>query len=168
MTEMSADSLKNNLTNPARTYLWEVLFATPVGGDTDTFLYRCRSTSQPGRSVGKIHLPYKQTGGVEYPGKLTYSHSWACSFIEGEDRAMFDALYDWAQAVVNDKTGLGQAVLKTDAYLNLIDTDGTTSLKIKFVGAYLESIDEVALAQESENEIVYPAVWSYDRWEKVS
>lgn len=167
MVDMSVDSLKNNLTNPARSYLWEVLFANPIGGDTDTFLIRCRSTSIPGRSVGKIHLAYKQTAGVEYPGKLTYDHAWPCSFVEGEDRAMFDALYDWAQAVVNDKTGLGQAVLKVDLYLNLLNTDGTTPMKIKIVGAYLESMESVGIAQESENEIVYPAVWSYDRWEKI-
>lgn len=167
MPDMSVDSLKNNLTNPARTYLWEIMFANPLGGDTDTLLLRCRSTSIPGRSVGKIHLPYKQTGGVEYPGKLNYSHSWACTFVEGQDRAIFIALYDWAQAAVNDDTGLSAANVKTDVYLHLIDTDGNVPLRIKIVGAFLETVDDAPLAQDAEGELNFNGSWSYDKWVKV-
>ena len=164
MAEMSVNSLKNNLSNPARTYLWEVLFASPLGGDTDTLLLRCRSTNIPGRSVGSIHLPYKQTGGVKYPGKLTYSHTWACTFVEGEDRDIWQAFYDWAQAIINDETGLGSFGIKTDVYLHLINTDGTVSKKIKLVGAYIESQDDIALSYDDEGVINIAVVWSYDYW----
>jgi len=164
MAEMSVNSLKNNLSNPARTYLWEVLFANPLGGDTETLLLRCRSTSIPGVSVGSILLPFKQTGGVKYPGKKIYSHTWACTFVEGEDREMWDAFYAWAQAIINDETGLGSFNIKTDVYLHLIDTDGTVSKKIKLVGAYIESQDDVALSYDDEKEINIAVTFSYDYW----
>lgn len=166
MPEMSVDSLKNNLTNPARNYLWEVLFANPKGGDTTTLLLRCRSTSIPGVSVGKIHIPYKQSGGIEYPGKKTFSHTWSCVFVEGEDRAMWDAFYDWTQAIIDAETGLGSLSIKTDIYLHLINTDGTVAKKIKMVGCYVESQDDVAISQSDEGEIEISITFSYDYWVK--
>ena len=166
MPEMSVNSLKNNLTNPARTYLWEVMLANPLGGDTETLLLRCRSTSIPGVSVGGILISYKQTGGVKYPGKKTYSHVWACTFVEGEDRAMWDAFYAIAQAIINDETGVGALSIKRDIYLHLINTDGTVSKKIKLIGAYVESQDDVALSHESETEINIAITFSYDYWTK--
>jgi len=166
MPEMGINSLKNNLNNPARSYLWEVLFPNPVGGDTDTLLLRCRSTSIPGVSVGSILLPYKQTGGVKYPGKKTFSHTWACTFVEGEDRAMWDAFYEWAQAIIDSETGLGSFNIKKDIYLHLIDTDGTVSKRIKLVGAYIESQDDIALSYDDETPILIAVTFSYDYWAK--
>lgn len=166
MAEMSVNALRNNLSNPARVYLWEVLFSSPLGGDPNTLLLRCRSTNIPGRSLGKIHLPYKQTGGVEYPGKITYSHTWACTFVEGEDREMWDAFYDWAQVIIHDETGLGSVDIKTDIYLNLLNTGGSSDMKIKIVGAFIESTDDIALSYDEEGEINIPVTWSYDYWTK--
>lgn len=167
MSNMGINSLKNNLNNPARGYLWEVLFPNPLGGDTETLLLRCRSTSIPGVSVGGILLPFKQTGGVKYPGKKTYSHTWACTFVEGEDRAMWDAFYEAAQAVIHDETGLGAFGIKKDIYLHLINTDGTVSKRIRLVGAYIESQEDIALSYEDESVILVAVSFSYDYWTEV-
>lgn len=166
MTEMSADSLKNNINNPARGYLWEVLMPNPVSGDPLTLLLRCRSTSIPGVSVGSIHLPYKQTGGVKYPGKKTFSHTWSCTFVEGEDRKTWEAFYEMTQAIVNAETGIGAFGIKRDIYLHLQNQDETISLRIKMVGAYIESQDDVALAHSDEGELNIPVTFSYDYWIK--
>lgn len=167
MAEMGINSLRNNLDNPARSYLWEVMLPNPLGGDTDTLLLRCRSTSIPGVSVGSILLPFKQTGGVKYPGKKTYSHTWSCVFVEGEDRAMWDAFYDAAQAIINDETGLGAWGIKKDIYLHLLNTDGTVAKRIKLVGAYVESQDDIALSYDDESVILISITFSYDLWTKV-
>lgn len=164
MGNMGINSLRNNLDNPARSYLWEVLFPNPLGGDTETLLLRCRSTSIPGVSVGSILLPYKQTAGIKYPGKKTYSHTWACTFVEGEDRAMWEAFYAAAQAVIHDETGLGSWGIKRDIYLHLQDTDGTISKRIKLVGAYVESQEDIALSYEEESVILVAVSFSYDYW----
>ncbi|MHA1592007.1 MAG: hypothetical protein ACTSUP_06015 [Candidatus Heimdallarchaeaceae archaeon] len=164
MSQMSINSLKNNLTNPARSYLWEVLFANPLGGDTETLLLRCRSTNIPGVSLGSILLPYKQTGGVKYPGKKTFSHTWSATFVEGEDRAMWDAFYEWTQSIVNAETGLGSFNIKTDIYLHLINTDGTVSKKIKLVGCYIESQEDIAITNDTDAEINIAVTFSYDYW----
>jgi hypothetical protein len=167
MADMGINSLKNNVTNPARTYLWEVIFANPLGGNTDTLLLRARSTSIPGRSVGDIHLPYKGTGGVEYPGKLTFPHDWSCTFVESEDGKTWNALYDWSQKIVNAETGTSGLIIKTDVYLNLLNTDGSSRDKIKLVGAYIKNIADVALDYGGEALVNIVATWRYDYWVKV-
>ena len=164
MAEMSVNALKNNLTNPARDYLWEVIFASPLGGDTNTLLLRARSSIIPGRSVGNIHIPFKQTGGVEYPGKLTFSHNWTCTFVEGEDAKMWKAFYDWAQKIINTETGIGNFSIKTDIYLNLLNTDGSSRMKIKIVGAFIKEAADITFDYVSDKEINIATTWSYDYW----
>jgi len=166
MAYMSVDSLRNNLTNPARGYLWEALIPNPPSGDSETMLLRCVSASLPSRSFGAILIPFKQSAGVKFPGKLTYDHIIDLTFLEGEDRAMFDAFYEWCNTIVNDKTGVGSVSVKTDIYLHLLNTDGEVALKIRLVGCYPERMSDVPLDMGSEAEMRFTIGFSFDRWEK--
>jgi hypothetical protein len=168
MTTMSVDALKNNLTNPARVYLWEVLFPNPVAGDPETLLLRCQTTSMPGRSFGRIHIPFKQSGGIEFPGKLTYSHNWELTFQEGADREIFDAFYGWCQAVIHDKYNTGDLIIKRNILLHLIETDGSVSKKIRLIGCFPSEMRDVALDQNSEDAMKFTVVFGYDRWEEAA
>ena len=168
MAKMSVDSLRNNLTNPARAYLWEVLIPNPGAGDSETLLLRCQTTSIPGRSVGEIHIPFKQSAGVKFPGKLIYTHTWDLTFNEGEDREIFKAFYDWCQNVIHDKYNTGDVVVKTDIYLHLLDTNGTVSMKIKLIGTYPQEVGDVALDYTTEDPVRFTVKFSYDRWSYVS
>lgn len=170
MTQMSADALKNNLSNVQRTYLWEVIIPSPVGdGDSNTFLLRCRSTAIPARRQGQILVPFKQSAGVAYPGKLAYDHTWACVFVEGEDKKVFDAFYSWMQEIVHDRlnTGSGDLSIKADLYLTLQSTAGENTTKIKMIGCYPMEQGELALSYDDEGNALLPITFSYDRWEKV-
>ena len=170
MVQMSADSLKNHLTNPLKTYLFDLIVPDPIGdGDSDTFNLRCQSTSIPGRSVGKILIPYKGSAGVGYAGKLAYTHTWDCVFVESEDVTVHDALYSWCQKIVHDRYNVGQGDLlnKKDLYLHMLSTAGVTVMRIKMIGCYPESIAEVPVSYDDEGSVMYPATWHYDRWEKV-
>lgn len=166
MADMSINSLKANLTNPAREYLWEVIFSNPKGGDTETLLLRCQSTTIPGRSIGTIPVAYKGTGGVVYAGKLKFSHTWDCTFIEGEDRLMWNAFYDWAKSIIDEQTGMGSISIKTDIHLRLLNTDGTAPLSIVLVGCFLSDQKDIAISYASEKEMTISTTWSYDYWTK--
>lgn len=167
--QMNVNSLSNNLLNPARIYLWEMIIPSPVGGDSETMLIRCQSTTMPGRSVGEILIPYKQTAGIKYPGKLAYTHTIDFTFIEGEDRDIFKGLYDWCNAIIGDKTGIsiGRTVIKTDIYINLLNTDGTTAMSIKLKGCYCQAVSDIPLSYNDEAPITFTGTFSYDSWEKV-
>jgi len=170
MANMGADSLRTNLTNPARTYLWEVMFANPIGeGDADVLMLRCQTTNIPGSSVGEILVPYKQSAGIKFPGKLTMSHTWTCTFVESSDKKVFDALHSWRQAIVHSRLNVGgpDIAIKSDIYLRLLDTKGQVYQTIRLVGCYIQAVDDTPLAYEDEDVVRYSATFSYDYWEEV-
>jgi len=169
MGSMADDSLKTNLSNPARTYLWEAMFTNPIGGgDAEVLMIRCQSAGVPGRSVGEILVPFKQTPGIKFPGKHVVSHAWATSFIEGMDKKVFNAIHAWNQAIVHDRLGVGgpDVAIKSNIYLRLLNTLGEVIMKIKFVGCYPQAVDDVPLAMDSEAAIYYTVTWSFDHWEE--
>jgi len=165
MPNMDIDTLKSNLTNPARGYLWRILCANPLGGSSDLWMFRGQSASLPDRSIGDIVMNYMATGGVVYPGKLKYSHNWDVTLKEGEDRASFKAMYEWSNKVVSDVTGLGSISIKTDFYLQLLNVDGTVALKIKLSGCYPKNMPNVALSQDDEGAYMYATTINFDKWE---
>ena len=170
MSEMGVDIFKNNLSNVQRAYLWEVLVPNVIGGgDSDVILLRAQSTSIPGRSVGAIHIPFKQSPGMKYPGKLTYAQTWDCTFVEGEDKKVFAAIHAWNQQVVDDfdNVGKGDIAIKSAIYLTMLSTAGDSTLKIKLVGCYPQEVGDVALAYGDEGPVNFPCTWSFDRWEEV-
>ena len=164
--QMSVDSLKDNLTNPARTYLFEVFIPNPGGGNTETLALRCQAASIPERSFGTaIHVDYKQTAGIQFPGKDTNPHTWDLTFMEGEDREVMKAFDTWCNKIVNNRTGIGALGYKTNVYLHLLNTDGSVAMKIKLVGAFPLTKGTVALDWTTEEKILIPVTLSYDRWE---
>jgi len=170
MGTMGVDVLRDSIV-PQRDYLWDMLVpAPPGGGESDVLNVRCQSSSLPGRSVGSIHIPYKQSAGIKVPGKLTYSHTWDCVFVEGEDKKVFEAIYAWLQAVIDDYDGVGDGdnEIKADVYLTLQATKGSITRKIKLVGCYPESLADVGVDYASEGTVRYSVTFSYDRWEDVA
>jgi len=164
---MSQDNLKKDITNLAKIYLWDVVIPKLIGGgNKDHLEVRAQSTAIPGRSFGEILIPFKGTPGIKFPGKLTMSHLWPCVFVEGDDKEVFDAVYGWKQTIQDARTGIGRpdSFTKVDLYLRLLDRAGNVTLKIKLVGCYPQSIDDVPLSYDDEGGIMYNVGWSYDYW----
>ena len=171
MANMGIDSLKANLTNPARVYLWDVLIPVPIGGgDSTTFQIRAQSTQIPQVSANPIHVDYKQTPGIELAGKKALDHTWQCTFLEGEDHLTYDALYAWCQNIVHDVTGLrvGDPLYKTDVYATLITTAGDTYMKFKLKGAWVQTINPVDLAYNTDAVVTYTVVFRFDSFEYIT
>lgn len=173
MSIFTADSLKNNIDNPARPYLWELVMPSPRGGgDVDTLRLRCMSAAIPRRGVTTIHVPFKGTGGVDYPGVLEYDHTMSLEFIEGEDRAIWDTFYNWCQLCVDDYkgTGMDDLTLKTDVYLTLLrHSDNTIYNKIKLIGCFVKEMSSVNLTQGSSNDMIkLSIILNFDRWESAN
>jgi len=173
MARMGVDNLKSNLSNVARVYLWEVLFPNVIGGgaDTETLLLRAQSTSLPARDTGSIVVPYKQTGGVAYPGRVDFgNHQWDVTFVEGEDKAVFEAFYRWIERVVSARDGVGNPVpeVKVDVQLNLLNTKGEPFLGIRLIGCWVKTIQRADLNYENDRPLNLAVTLVYDWWEEVS
>ena len=168
MGNMSADNLKNNVSDYQRAYWWDIIIPNLIGGgDAGALEVRAQSTQVPGRSFGEILIPYKGSAGFKVPGKLVMSHVWPCVFVEGLDRKVFDAVLGWKQAVTDARTGKGgpDSVIKKDIYLRLTDGQGNVTNKIKLVGCYPQAVDDVPVAYDTEAVIMYNVTFSYDYWE---
>ena len=171
MANMSLDALKNHLSNPQMTFLWEIIIPAPIGGgEVEVYQLRAQSTQIPSRDQGQITIPFKQTAGVALPGKLAFTHKWECSFIEGEDKKVYDAIYGWMQSIVSvgTGTGAGDSSIKTDIYLTLLKRSGEVTLKLKLKGCYITSLGQTSLTYSDEKCIEYPVTWSFDSVEKMS
>jgi hypothetical protein len=167
MAEMGIDSLKGNLSNPARSYLWDVVIPVPIGGgESTTYQMRAMSAEIPSRSNDPITIPYKQTAGFVVAGKLKYTHEWSCEFREGEDKKVFDALRGWQQNIVNDAfgVGIGDPLYKTDIYITTLKTDGSIWMKLKLKGCWVSSVDAVTLSYADDGLITYKVKFAFDSW----
>ena len=169
---LSIDNLRMNLSQPAQTFTWNVKIANLPGGvgDTETLMLRCQSTKIPSRSIGVMEIPYKQGPKLQYPGKLEYTHTWDATFIEGEDNAVMNTFYAWAQAQVDDVSNLGapEGAIKTDIYLDLTSrADDSVYRQYRLKGCFVKQINEVALDYGSSDVIKIGVTFCFDTWEIV-
>lgn len=168
MADFSVDSLKANLTNPQRTYLFDVLIPVPVGGgDSTTLQIRAESSEVPSVGNTPIEIAYKATAGIQVAGKKVYSHTWTCTFREGEDHKIYDALYAWTQNITNDVLGIGvgEPFYKTDAYISLLKVDGSTSMRLKLKGCWIAEIGTLALTYTDSKIATYSVKFQFDSFE---
>lgn len=166
--DFSVDSLKSNLTNPQRTYLFDVLIPVPIGGgDSTTLQIRAESSEIPSVGNDPIDIPYKATAGISVAGKKKYDHMWACTFREGEDHKVYDAMYAWSQQITHDVlgTGVGDPFYKTDAYISLLNVDGTTGMSLKLKGCWVSDIGKVPMTYTDNNIVKYPVTFRFDSFE---
>lgn len=163
----SVEVLKANLSSPARSYLWDVLFPMSFGGGSPTLMQiRAQSTSLPSVEVGQITIPYRQTGGVAYHGKLKYSHSWEVTFVEGEDAAVFQEFVSGLSRVVDPATGLGlpDNQLKQPVILTLDSTTDVPYQVVQLIGCWVMKVDAIPLDFNDEKEIRIKTTLSFDYW----
>lgn len=172
MSIVNADALKNNLGNPGRSNLFNVIIPNPRGGgNSETLKIRCMSASIPRRSFETFNLPYKDTAGVEYAGKIVYDHSWDVTFFEGEDSESFMEFYNWCQLIVDDYAGTGvdDAAYKTDMYFQAITRSDKVPYKsIKLIGCFPKEIKSIDFSNDNAKEYKVAVTLSFDRWEVVN
>jgi hypothetical protein len=163
----SVETLKAALTSPARSYLWDVIFPVPFGGgDMQLMMVRAQTTSVPSVAVGQIKVPYRQTGGVAYHGKLQYSQQWDVEFVEGEDAEMFSEFVRGLSFVVDPASGLGlpDYALKQPVVLTLDSTMDLPYKAIQLYGCWVSKVGDINLDMKSDAEIRVKATLSFDYW----
>ena len=166
MREMSVESIKADLSSPARNYLWEFFVPNlPGGGDIDSIRTRCQVAELPNVGSEPIVIDWKAMK-FKVAGKMNYSQTISLTFLEAEDVKIMKALYNWRALITDPETGTGGQPVdyKADAYLELLKTDGSVYLDIRLIGAYPEEVPTIGLDMKA-NELIKPTLTlSYDRW----
>ena len=163
----SVEVLKAALTSPARSFLWDVIFPSPFGGgNSELLMVRAQTTSIPEVKIGQIKVPYRQTGGVAYHGKLQYGQSWDVEFVEGEDAEMFSEFCRGLAVAVDPATGLGTPDnrVKGPVVMQLDATDDVPYKQIQLIGCWVMAVGQIPLAMASDKEITVKATLSFDYW----
>ena len=164
--EMDVETIKTNLSSPARTYLWEFFVPNmPGGGDIDSVRTRCVISEMPNVASEPITVDWRAMK-FKVAGKMNYGHTITLTFLESEDVKIIKALYNWRALVIDPATGTGGQPnnYKADAYLELLDTQGSVYLDIRLIGSYPEDVPTIGLDMSSTDLIKPTLTLSYDRW----
>lgn len=162
MSNPHIENLKSNLASPARTYMWDVVLPF----DSQLLMVRAQSTSLPSVAVNPIQVPYKQTGGAVFHGKLKYDQSWDVTFVEGEDAQVMKDLIAALSHVVDPATGLGRPdnVIKRPVTLSLNTVEDVPYHTINLIGCWVSKIEAVPLSYREDGAINIKANLAFDYW----
>lgn len=163
MPRMNVDNLRNDL-EVARSYMFEILFPRPIVGDAETLMLRGTASTLPERSLGKIHVAFKQSAGVNFVGKIKYPQTLDITFLEGEDREILKTFYRWMNSIIDDKTFIGRPDFKINFYINLLNLEDEVTDRYKVVGAWPEKLSGPPIDWNTEENIKYSVSFSYDKW----
>lgn len=164
--DLSIEAIKANLSDPLRTYMWELFIPNmPGGGDVEAVRLRCVTAELPNVASEPITVDWRAMR-FRIAGKLNFSHTITLSFLESSDIRLLVALYSWRKLIIDPETGAGNSPkdYKTDSYLSLLNMAGTAVLTVKLIGCYPEDVQAVALDMATNEIIKQPLVLSYDRW----
>lgn len=164
--EMSIESIKSNLSSPARTYLWEFFIPNlPGGGDIDAIRTRCVVSEMPNVASEPITVDWRAMK-FKVAGKMNMSHTISLTFLESEDVKIIKALYNWRALVLDPATGRGGQPInyKADAYLELLDTQGDVYCDIRLIGTYPEEMPTLGFDMATTDIAKPTLTLSYDRW----
>lgn len=137
--------------DPLQTWNWEVLFPRIPGvQDTRALTVRAISTSLPGSQIEQASWEGHGKK-LNFGGRLTFSGTWDCTFIEARDSSTRDALVGWRETVRSWKKNSGtykeeHAVI---AELTLYDAADRPSKTIKMFNCFPTNIGDVSLDNSS-------------------
>lgn len=162
---LDINQFTQNIASPARLYIWEVVIPGVIDAG-----FRAQTSQFPSVGSTDIDLFY-QGETVKFAGAPEYEHIWTCEFAEGEDGAIYNALYDWRQQIWSQTEFSQQApaVYKRDIQVNCLkSSDSTPWVSAVLHGCYPKTIDALALDRSANTEAVKWSVqFSFDNWNKV-
>jgi hypothetical protein len=166
---MGLGSLKSLLSNPQRSYLWEIRVLNPQGGSSTTpamLTVMAETAKIPKRSHEVISIPYKQTAGIVVYGKDKLTHLFSCTFRENENSVIYNMIRKWQNAMIDARSGVANGPYQTDVFCALLDVNGNDTTVIKLKGAWISDIDEPQLSYADGTGLLkYGVTFSYDYFE---
>jgi hypothetical protein len=154
----------SGLGSVVKSYLFEILLTDPPGGDGSDFALKVNSTVLPsGITYEPIEIPEGGTV-LKEAGRAIPPRTWTVECREFEDAGVLDLLQAWRNVIYNPETGLrgSPSDYKTDAYLKLKKSDGTTYKTAKIFGIWPETVDDATLDKATSDMLRIPVTFSYD------
>ncbi len=154
---------------PAKEFLWELVIPQVPGAAADASLaltLRARTAVIPGEGTASVTSWFKGVP-TKHPSQKTFPGILPMRFEEGLDATVLSTIKAWNKAWIDAGTGdgEGEAAVKTDALLRVLDHSDEIVTTIHLYGVYPETVPDASLSYESSNLLHIDVNFSYDYWD---
>lgn len=146
---------------------FELLIPTvPGGGDGQSLNIRNMTAILPGRKNDPIQVELHRHK-VNFAGKRTYGNSFAATYVESSDRAIWSALLNWQNQMTDPSTGLPRpkSDYATVGVVNIYDSSNAIVESRTFYGLFVSGLDDASLNGSGTEVLTVSAQFSYDYWQ---
>ena len=157
------------LATPAKQYLWEFIIPqvpAAAGAVAEALSFRARVAAWPARGVTTALTNFKGHK-IKHPSKNNFTQTMPVTFQEGMDGVVIQALRNWFNAWLDEKSGSGQgeSTVLTDAFVRILNHDESVVLQGHFYGFFVENMPEVPLSYEADGLLQVPATFGFSYWD---
>jgi len=157
------------LATPAKQYLWEFIIPqvpAAAGAVPEALTFRARVAAFPGRAVGEIISNFKGHK-IKHPGRNNFVQSLSVTFEEGIDGVVIQACRNWFNAWLNEKDGSsqGEAAVKVDAFVRLLDHQNEVILQAHIFGFFIQNMPDIGLDYSADALLSVQATFGFDYWD---
>ena len=166
------DEFKARLTGGgARANQYRVTLASPpalsLGLNVTTASFLATATNLPGQTLGEIAVPFR--GRNIYVAGDREFEPWTVTFMNDTDFMIRNAMERWINGINNLVENTGPAVLtdyQADLSVEQLDRDDNVLKSYIFRSAYPQTMGEIALSYDTNNEIeTFEVTWRFQHFE---
>ncbi len=165
---MARTSYANILQLPdaAQSWNFDLFFPTIPGSNlpSSNLTYKCKTSNIPGSSIEAVGIELHGAKKQE-AGRATYSHTFACTFLETIDYATYIAFRQWRNYMRSWKnnTGTNSQAYKVNLELDLFDNAGLPAQTLIIAGSFPTEVTDVALSgADSASVLDLSVTFSFD------
>lgn len=169
---LDVNDFKAKFSGGARPNRFRVLISFPsfVGGDTEETSFMVKAASMPGVQSGEINLPWRGRQ-IPYPGDKTFE-PWTATVLNDIDFAVRNDLIAWHNGINDNVTNSSNQPIDSwfsDIIVEQLGlAEGEVLKRYKLYGAYPQSVGEISLDNDSENQIeTFETTFRYLYWQEV-
>ena len=166
---LDVNDFKAKFSGGARPNRFRVLISFPgfAGGDTEEASFMVKAAAMPGSQFGEVNVAFRGRQ-IPYPGDRTYE-PWNVTVLNDIDFAVRDALVTWQNGINAADTNSSDQPIDSwfsDIVVEQLGlTEGEVLKRYKLFGAYPQSVGEIALDNESGDQIeTFETQFKYLYW----
>jgi len=154
------------LIDPLKGYQFQMIIS-PIRGvstiSSGVMSLRCTATELPGINLEQVRVDLAGFT-VVYPGRVTFSHVWRCTLVEGQDATIRTSIASWMKLTYNWITGTGsnKPDIQSTAQIQLYENPGDKSICNFLYGLFPIGNPAIQMAMGDSRAMMPDIVWSFD------
>lgn len=158
------EDFKAALTNGYRPNLYQM----EVLGMPEKFVFLCKATQIPGKTIGIVEAPYLGMK-AKLAGDVVFEDLTVTTIMDN-DFAVRNSLEVWAETIKANEAAIGleSALYKRTANVVALDNNGGEIAQYTFIGIWPSTLSPVELSYETNDTLAeYTVTFTYDYWTRI-